>query len=266
MKISFIGYGNMAQAIAKSLLNNERFQLFASAPRLTIATNPDGVSTHCDNKAIVPKSDIVIIAVKPAQVASVLTEICPLLPKNSLVISIAAGVSLENMAQYCTNQQAIVRCMPNLPIALRLGASALIGNQYVSESQHALVEQVFQQGGIISWLDNEADLDTLTALSGSGPAYIFLFLEAMITAAQRLGLSAQLAQSFALQTMTGAVAFAQQSNCSLSALRQQVTSPNGTTAAAIKQFEVQHFDQLVFNAMQAAHQRAQELNSINNNH
>lgn len=259
MKISFAGFGNMARAIAESLRNNNEWQLFAAGPSLPDQANPQGITTHFSNSVIVEQADVVIIAVKPDKVRGVLTEIKPKLSKQCVVVSIAAGVTLAKLADACPKGQAIIRSMPNTPIAVGKGATALIANPFVTEDQISLVNQLFQCSGITAWVTEENDINAFTALSSSGPAYFFLFLEAMIAAARQLGIQESVATSFALQTMTGTCALLEATGLSPEQLRNKVTSPAGTTAAAIAILQNNEFEALISKAMHAAFTRAQEL-------
>ena len=259
MKISFAGFGNMAQAIAESLRNNNQWQLFAAAPSLPDKANPQGISTHFSNSAIVEQADVVILSVKPDKVRSVLTEIKPKLSRQCVLVSIAAGITLEKLADACPAGQAIVRSMPNTPIAVGKGATALIANSFVSDEQISVVNQLFQCSGITAWVSKENDINAFTALSGSGPAYIFLFLEAMIAAARQLGIQDSVATSFALQTLSGTCALLETTGLSPEHLRNKVTSPAGTTAAAIAILQNNELEALISKAMHAAFTRAQEL-------
>ncbi|CEK09781.1 pyrroline-5-carboxylate reductase [Legionella hackeliae] len=257
MKISFIGFGNMAQAIAKGLLVNKNYQILAASPSLPNGVNQDGIVTSSNNLEIIRNAEVIILAVKPGKVSEVLQEVGNHLPDNSLLISIAAGVRLDSLETYCRTDQAIIRSMPNLPIALGKGATPLIANAKMNDKHQQWAENIFQSLGIIHWTMNEKDLNPFTALSGSGPAYVFLFMEAMIEAAQKLGLDEEVARTFTLQTVDGALALAY--NADISSLRQQVTSPAGTTAAALDILQQHQFKTLVFNAMKAAAERAEIL-------
>lgn len=261
MKISFIGFGNMAKAIAKGLYQNPEFKIFAASPSLPVAINAEGIATHTNNLSIMQDADILIIAVKPANVSKVLTEVKTAIPKSCIVVSIAAGVSLNKLGDFCPPHQPIVRCMPNTPVAAGKGATALMANSFVNNAQKKIIEEVFQDSGITAWLSNEEEMNALTALSGSGPAYVFLFIDAMIKAAQRLGLDEDLARTFALQTFAGAIALLEKTKETPEALQKKVTSPAGTTAAAIAILQQQKFEELIFNAMQAASLRAEQLNN-----
>jgi len=259
MNIAFIGFGNMAQAIAKGLIKQKGYHLFASDPNFSEQNMCNEVQCNKDNQDIAKKADIIIIAVKPNQVKSVIKEIGSLISPECLIISVAAGVPLAWLNQQFTNKQPIIRCMPNIPAAVKQAATALISNEAVNEHYKKQTEFIFSNIGIISWLTNDADMDRLTALSGSGPAYVFKFMESMISAAEKLGLSKDIAQSFTFQTVKGALSIAERSNLSLPNLRKQVTSPQGTTAAALEILNSGEFDSLLLKAMEAARQRATEL-------
>lgn len=261
MNISFIGYGNMAKAIARRLNQQGLYSLSAAAPSLADGVNKDQIRTHHDNKEIIKEADIIILAVKPMQMSLILNEITPTLPQNCLLISVAAGLSLPWFAQHCDKNQAIIRTMPNTPGSVGLAATPMIANEYVNDAQKKQAELIFSQIGITTWADNEDDMDSFTALSGSGPAYVFLFIEAMIKAAVALGLNESIAHTFALQTFSGALKLAQNSDLSLTELRTKVTSPGGTTAAALAILHEQ-LDALMLAAMNAAKHRAHELGTV----
>lgn len=261
MKISFIGFGNMAKAIADGLLRDPQYHISAAAPSLTPGKDETGINTFDDNLAVLADADVVVLAVKPLQMNSVYQQIHPHLPKKTLVISIAAGIPLSWFAKSGVSFTPVVRAMPNIASALGLGATPLIANDGVSESQRQAAEQIFNMIGITTWVTNEDELNAYTALSGSGPAYVFLFMEGMIEAATSLGLEASSARRFALQTVNGALNLAEKSQTEIADLRRTVTSPNGTTAAALAAFETQGFKSIIKTAMQAAVKRAESLQS-----
>lgn len=248
----------MAQAIAKGLLHNKSNQLQASAPSLAVGINDLGIKTNSDNLAVIADADVIILAVKPTYMATVLTEISANIPHHCLVISIAAGLSLPWFAKRIANT-ALVRAMPNMAAALGKSATPLIANHLVTEEQKQWTEQIFSSIGLYSWTKHEFDMDAFTALSGSGPAYIFMFMEAMIKAAVSLGIAENIAHTFALQTFKGSLSLITESKLSLHELRKSVTSPAGTTAAAIEVLTQHGFDELIFAAMKAASDRAAEL-------
>lgn len=259
MKISFIGYGNMARAMAKSLIHNPQYQLFAAAPSLPIGVDADGVHTSNDNAEVVQDADVIILAVKPMNMLKALEPIKQSIPKNSLILSVATGLSLSWLAKHCPEGQAIVRSMPNIAISVLHGATPLIANEFVTAKQKSNAEHLFERSGIITWIENERDMDVFTALSGSGPAYVFYFLEGISKAAEKLGMDYKTAKQFSIQTVLGAVELAQQSGLEFSELRQKVTSPAGTTAAAIQQMKDHDFELILFKAVEAAYNRAGEL-------
>lgn len=263
MNISFIGYGNMAKAIARGLSQQKSYSISASAPSLTIGMNKEQVRTHNDNQEIVRDADIIILAVKPALMGSVLQEIIPLIPSHCLLISVAAGLNLSWFSRQCNAKQAIVRTMPNTAASLGLSATPLIANSHTSQEQKRCAETIFSNIGMTTWVQTEEEMDTLTALSGSGPAYVFLFMEAMIDAGINLGLDEATARTFTLQTFIGAINLAQKSELSLTELRTKVTSPGGTTAAALNVLH-QQLEALILTAMSAAKRRSHELGIENN--
>ncbi|MBA6413561.1 pyrroline-5-carboxylate reductase [Parahaliea sp. F7430] len=263
--IAFIGAGNMASSIVGGLIESGHP---ASAIRAA-DPYPDSLSklrriapveTFEDNAAAVKGADVVILAVKPQLMTEALTSISAAVKEaDALIISIAAGVTIDSMAKYLGEQTAIVRCMPNTPALLSCGASALFASQQVSATQRQYAEDILAAVGIVSWVDNEAALDAITALSGSGPAYFFLFMEAMIDSGCKLGLDRDTATAMAQQTALGAARMALESEADLATLRQQVTSPGGTTQAAVESFERDGLRDIIERAMQAAAIRAKEL-------
>ncbi|MDP3269830.1 MAG: pyrroline-5-carboxylate reductase [Legionella sp.] len=261
MNISFIGFGNMAKAIARGLGNYpELYSLSASAPSLADGINKNKIRTHSDNKELIKNADLIILAVKPAQMKVVLQEITPQLSKNSLLISIAAGLNFSWFSHYCPKEQAIIRTMPNTPAAVGLAATPMIANQFTTAEQKQWAEQIFTTIGIVTWAATEADMDSFTALSGSGPAYVFLFIEAMVDAAVAMGIEPTIAKKFALQTFRGAIKLAENDDLSLNLLRTKVTSPGGTTAAALEVLNGR-FDALIIAAMEAAKCRSQDISA-----
>ena len=261
MNISFIGFGNMAKAMAQGLLQQKEYKLRAAAPSLPIGINANGIKTFYDNLSVLPDADVIILAVKPALMENVFTQIHTKLPSNCLVISIASGISLPWFEKRSPGT-AIVRAMPNIAAAISKAATPLIANKFVTDEQKNWAEQIFTNIGLMTWAQKESDIDVCTALSGSGPAYIFMFMDAMIKTATALGLAEDIAKSFTIQTFSGALSLASKSESNLAQLRQSVTSPAGTTAAAIEVFTQHGFDELIHAAMKAALDRAQILGTL----
>lgn len=259
MNICFIGYGNMAKALISCFQKEGQNKLFVTAPSLVEKLSNEELNTHFDNKAFLQQANIIVLAIKPAQVKPVMQEIGPLVPKHCLLVSVVAGVNMSQLAHFCNEKQAIIRCMPNTPITLAKGATALLANSHVTKEAKMQLENLFHRSGLITWVKNEDDINKITALSGSGPAYIFFFIEAMIAGALKLGLEPELAKTFSLQTLAGSLALLESTQLSAQALRQQVTSPGGTTAAALAIFDKENLSELVATAMKAAYERAEEL-------
>jgi pyrroline-5-carboxylate reductase len=267
-KITFIGGGNMALSLIGGLVsgNCPGGNISVSDPdseRLKLLQDQFGVKTFvADNCNAVVDADIVLLAVKPQQLAAVATEIASSLTNKSLLISIAAGVREPDLQRWLGGGHAIVRTMPNTPSLLQSGATALYANSEVTENQRNLAESIMRAVGVTAWLDDESQLDAVTAISGSGPAYFFLLMEAMERTGVELGLSAESARLLTLQTAFGAAKMALELPKSSSELRQQVTSPGGTTEQAILTFQQGEFENLVKDAVSAAHKRSIELGDI----
>lgn len=205
-------------------------------------------------------ADVLLLAVKPQVMAQVCATLQTVLPASgTLIISIAAGIPLKSMEQWLGAKQAIVRCMPNTPALVLEGATGLFANANTSAAQRALAEAILSAVGISRWLATENDINAVTALSGSGPAYYFLLMEAMEQAAVKLGLEPEMARALTLQTALGAAKLAASSDVAPDELRRRVTSPNGTTQAAIEQFEREDLRGLVERAINAAQKRSVEL-------
>jgi pyrroline-5-carboxylate reductase len=218
------------------------------------------VSVSDNNADAVNGADVIILAVKPQVMAEATASIASAVQASGAVtMSIAAGITIASMEKRLGSQAAIVRCMPNTPALVGCGASALFANPQVSEQQKAYTQQILSAVGITAWVDTEAELDAITALSGSGPAYFFLFMEAMIEAGEQLGLSHATASSMAMQTALGASKMALESDVDLAELRRRVTSPGGTTERAVQAFERGNLRKLVKDAMQEATDRATEM-------
>ena len=263
-KIAFIGAGNMANSLIRGLLaqgaNPVNLLAFdVDAEKLHLLQQECGISIG-PMAEISAQADVLVLAVKPQVMPAVCRELAPLLHKRPcLLISIAAGIPLHSLQQWLGAEAAIVRSMPNTPALVSAGASALFANASTSAMQKQLAENILQAVGIVCWVPRESDIDAVTALSGSGPAYFFLLMEAMEASAVRLGLSAETARKLTLQTALGAALLAVDSDLPPSELRKRVTSPAGTTEQAINIFQSKGFVELVDDAMQAARQRSVEL-------
>jgi pyrroline-5-carboxylate reductase len=266
-RIAFVGAGNMASSIIGGLIDSghpaDRISAAdpypASLERLR-AIAP--VALFTENTAAVAGADVIILAVKPQVMAEATGSIAAVVQANqSLVISIAAGVTIASMQARLGPDAAIVRCMPNTPALLGCGASGLFANKSTSMQQREFAQLVLSAVGMTCWVETEPELDAITALSGSGPAYFFLLTEAMIDAGVALGLHRDTATALATQTGLGAARMALESDADLVELRRRVTSPGGTTERAIQSFEADGLRDVVTRAMRAAADRALEMST-----
>lgn len=264
-KITFIGAGNMASAIIGGLIDSgvDAKTITATAPNdseLATIKQRLGINTDTDNNAAVADSDVVVLAVKPQIMRSVCEALRDSVQRQQpLVISIAAGLDADTIDQWLGGQNAMVRCMPNTPSLVGYGASGLYANAHVSDAQRDVATQLMEAVGIVEWVEEEALLDAVTAVSGSAPAYFFLMFEAMEEAAVKLGLPATTARRLAIQTAMGAATMAQQSDKDPATLKQNVMSPGGTTERAIQHMEEAQLRTTIADAMQACADRAQAM-------
>lgn len=266
--IAFIGAGNMAAALISGLIadGTSPEQLLACDPdetRLRQLADTAGIRTQQDNEAAVREADVVVLAVKPQVLQQVARGISAAVrERRPLVISIAAGVRSDTLARWLGGDIPLVRSMPNTPAMVQAGATALYATPGVSEMQREQAESVLRAVGLVQWIEDEALMDAVTALSGSGPAYFFLFMEAMERAGEKLGLPAETARLLTLQTALGAARMAIEAGEDPAELRRRVTSPGGTTEQAIASFENDDLAGLVERALTAARDRSIELSRL----
>ena len=221
------------------------------------------IQTTTSNQQAVERSNVLVLAVKPQIMQTVCKDLASIVQQTKpLIISIAAGIRSSDINRWLGNHCAIVRCMPNTPALIQCGATGLFANQQVTDKQNNLAEQILSAAGLTLWVNDETLMDAVTAVSGSGPAYFFLLIEAMQKAAQQLGLDAESAQKLSLQTALGASRMAIESSDTATELRQKVTSKGGTTEAAINSFLSQGFENMVTDALTSARDRAIELADI----
>jgi len=262
--IGFIGAGNMAYALISGLISNgtnaHNIKLSdTNTDLLSLRSNEFDVEVFTDNTKLVKHCDIVILAVKPQVLSIVCKELQMHIDHQPLIISIAAGVRTTDINRWLGGNTSIVRTMPNTPALLGKGATGMMANQAVSDQQKILAEDVLSAVSECLWVEDERMLDAVTALSGSGPAYFFLMIESMAKAGVALGLDEKTAGKLSVQTALGASMMANNSKDSVHELRANVTSPNGTTQAAIESFQDQNFEMVVSHAMRAAYDRAREM-------
>lgn len=266
--LGLIGGGNMAQALLKGLIRQGLYapgHIWVSDIRpeiLDTLSRTFGVCTSCDNRAVAAKADLLILAVKPQQMAAVLKEIAGSVREGAVVLSIAAGIRTEKIRSFLP-QAPMIRVMPNTPAMVSAGAAALYN---AGASQEAMQEalRIFDSVGRTVVVEQEELLDAVTAVSGSGPAYFFLLMEEMLKAAAELGLDGNTARTLVLQTAKGAALLAEEAAARgemPDSLRKKVTSPGGTTEAALKVFGDYSFGRMVRQALSAAARRSRELSS-----
>lgn len=265
VKISFLGCGNMGRSLIGGLIGN------GYPPDLLRGADPDpaqrehlarlfNISVVENNNEAVRDAAVVVLAVKPQFIGTTIIGIADTLKQQRpLLMSIAAGVRLSTISHNIGDSLPIVRVMPNTPALIQAGAAALYANEHVSSDQRELAEAIMRSVGIAIWLDDEAKLDVVTALSGSGPAYFFLIMEVMEKAAIKLGLGKEQARLLTLETAFGAAKMAMESNNDPATLRQQVTSPGGTTEQALKVLLEGDIEKLFNDALHAANNRSIEL-------
>jgi pyrroline-5-carboxylate reductase len=264
-KIGFIGGGNMATSLLGGLISDEcrPANIWVAEPdaaRREQLANRYGVNVTDANAELVAAVDVVVLAVKPQVLHDVCSDIAEAVKTHRpLILSVAAGIRIGDIDRWLGGDNAIVRTMPNTPALVKSGATALYGNDRVTSEQHELAEAIMRAVGLTLWLDEERQMDAVTALSGSGPAYFFLVIESLQQAGIKLGLSEETARLLAMQTAFGAAKMALESEDDSTVLRQRVTSPGGTTERAIGIFEEGGIRELFDKALAGACERAGEL-------
>jgi pyrroline-5-carboxylate reductase len=263
-RIAFIGGGNMATSLVGGLI------AAGTNPAAIIIAEPDmnkraqlaqqfNIMTTDDNLATL-QQDVVVLAVKPQLMQTVCRQLSATEHvRQPLFVSIAAGIRSKDITRWLGDNVAVVRCMPNTPALIRCGATALYADDTVNAAQKQVADEILRAAGITAWVADEELLDVVTALSGSGPAYFFLLMEAMQQTAISMGLDADAAAKLTLQTALGAARMATESDVDPEQLRARVTSRGGTTAAAISSFEHHDFHNTVSKALHAAYNRSREL-------
>lgn len=267
--IAFIGAGNMARSLILGMLQDAAdLQLRVADPDQNqldvIRGYGKNIFTSTDNEQVVDGADVVVLAVKPQVMRSVVEPLQSIAQKQRpLLVSVAAGIREASLTNWLGGNLPIVRCMPNTPALVQAGATGLYANPQVNKEQRSLAESILRTVGITLWFDDEAKLDTVTAVSGSGPAYFFLVMEAMQAAAESLGLKPDDAKLLVVQTALGAARLALESEQQPAELRKQVTSKGGTTEAALNQLNAGGLVPLFAEALKAAEERSKELAQAN---
>ena len=264
-RLGLIGGGNMARSLVGGLIKS------GIAPESMIVSDPDdsirralaedfSIQTCADNTDAARVADILVLAVKPQVMRCAVEDIAEsLLQRQPLVVSIAAGIPIASIESWAGSPLALIRVMPNTPALTGNGASGMYANHRVSKSQRVQAQKIMEAIGIAVWVDEESLIDTVTAVSGSGPAYFFYLMDAMVKAAQEGGLNPETSRQLTLQTALGAAQLALASNESPTELRRRVTSPGGTTQAAVEILDKNGCEEILIRAVHAARERSIEL-------
>ena len=263
MKMTFIGGGNMAQAIIGGLVQkgfaaSDIAVVELIAEQRTRLAQQLGVRAVASAAEAAPYGDIVIMAVKPQQMREAAEAVAPQL-KGELVLTIAAGIRLADLSRWLDGHAQLVRCMPNTPALVSAGITGAYAAPAVSNAQRDAADRVLSAVGKVIWVSDEQKLDPVTAVSGSGPAYVFYFIEALEKAGIELGLSAEQSRTLAIETFVGAAKLAADSIDAPGTLRETVTSKGGTTHAALASMNTEGVNQAIVRAIHAANRRAGEL-------
>lgn len=263
--ICFIGGGNMAGSLIGGLIAGgcKPDTLWVADPsdeqRETLVER-FGIQVSADNAEAAADAEIIVLAVKPQMLQKAVAPLSKVIERNHpLIISIAAGIAEPDIRRWLGGSPAIVRAMPNTPALVRSGATALYGNEFVTDAQRDKAESILRAVGIVQWVEDETLMDAVTALSGSGPAYFFLLMEVLEAAGKSLGLPAEAAHLLTLQTAYGAAKMALESADSPETLRKRVTSPGGTTEAALEVLQDADIHALFRHAVHAARDRGRAL-------
>jgi len=264
VNLTFLGAGNIAAAIVRGLINQgyATGRITAADPRSDQLEPFErlNINTNVDNIEAIRGASVVILCVKPDVVSSLAHSIAPAMVDNPpLVISVAAGVTITSLSAWLGSDVPVIRCMPNTPVKVQLGVTGMIASANVTTAQKQLTEEILGAVGLCVWLETDRQLDAVTALSGSGPAYFFYIMELMQVAGIQLGLSPQTCRQLVEQTALGAATMVAESTEDPAELRRQVTSAGGTTEAAIKLLQDENLAATIGSAINAAYQRSIEL-------
>lgn len=260
--IAVLGSGHMGRALAVGIASNPQIDasIIVSDPvedQLAGYTHRD-VRTTIDNEEAINQSDIVILAVKPQIIKAVVKAHVAAI-KNRLVVSIAAGVPMTSLEGWLPESTPIVHCMPNLAVSVNEGVTGMFANRYVTKTQQKIVQSLFESLGDAVWMPEDSHIDIVTAISGTGLAYFFYLMDAIIHAAKELGMDEKKAQQFATRTAMGAACIAVNSSADPAALRDQVASPGGTTERALTVLDANRVRESIMDAVNAAFARSAEL-------
>lgn len=269
-KIAAIGFGNMGEALFSGIRDHlDLKKVVVASPSLCAGSRSTSYPVAKNNRDAARAAKLIILGAKPKDIPSVCTEIAPATAKDAIILSMAAGIPISKIQQYFSENQPIIRIMPNTPVKEKLGVIAMCQTLNMSREASQMVYTMLTTVGTVVRLNNEADFDSFTGIFGSGPAYMDLFLECFDAAAEKHGLMVNeqdkiLRRACLIQLMKGAAVLLENSDLSFAAARRQVTSPNGTTHAAVKKFEAEKFKELVISAVDAATARSKEMGKESN--
>jgi len=265
-RVAFIGCGNMGSVLisgtlSSGLISKDKVLVTDIRPeRLEYIREREGISITEKNREAVEKSDVIVLAVKPQVIGKVLSEIRDVVTGDKVIISIAAGITTGFIEEALGKEVPVVRVMPNTPCLVKTGASGISPGKYAGEEEETIAEEMFRGVGIVVKVPEQM-LDAVTALSGSGPAYIFYIIESLIEAGMEMGLSEDDARKLVSQTVLGAARMFVETGESPQVLRAKVTSPGGTTEAALKYLEEKGFQKILIAAVKEAAKRSKELST-----
>ena len=267
-KVAFIGAGNMAEAIIRGLL---KASVVAAPDILATGRRQEriddlhklyGLTVTLDNRKAASEADVVVLSVKPQILEKVLAEIGDAIPKNALVISVAAGITMGQIGAHLGDEAKVCRSMPNMPSVVGAGAAALVCGEYITDDDKKMAHELFESCGLAVELHEESLLDAATGLSGSGPAYVFMIIEALSDAGVKVGLNRRQAQKLAAQTVLGSAQLVIETGEHPGVLKDRVTSPGGTAIAGLHTLEEGGLRTTLINGVVAATQRSKELATI----
>ena len=260
-KIAVIGAGNMGEAIIMGIASKSVIASDTRKDRLTKLKHSLKIKVTSNNRDAVRKADIIILAIKPQDMDAVLLDIACAVTSKKLVVSIAAGITTKKIEKALSGKIAVIRVMPNTPALVGMGMSVICPGKYAKSKHVRIASRIFSAMGEIIVIKKERLMDAVTAVSGSGPAYVYLFIESLVKSAKKVGLSKTVAEELVLQTLKGAVELLDKTGKTPFELRRQVTSPGGTTQAALKVFQKKGFQKLIESAVSSACRRSKELQS-----
>lgn len=264
-KLGLIGAGHMAEALLKGLIASGRYkknQIIVSdidPKRLQVISSTYGVNSTTNNKEILKQADMIILAVKPDVIEGVLNEIKGLLNSSKILISIAAGITTSLISKTIKKKVKLVRVMPNTPALVLMGASVLYFNSLLNQEERELIKGIFEAVGTVDLVENEKLLDAVTGLSGSGPGFVAMFIDALSDGGVKMGLTKQMALRLAAQTVCGTARLVLEGGLHPAEFKDRVSSPAGTTIEGIHQLELYGFRGSIISAVESAAHRSREL-------